>query len=57
MIQDLFAAYMDNVKQMSPQFAVAANGLDGAERARVVADYIAGMTDRFAIAAHQGLAG
>ncbi len=57
MIQDLFASYMDHVEQMSAQFAVAANGLDGAERARVVADYIAGMTDRFAIAAHQGLAG
>ena len=57
MIQDLFAAYMNGVGQMSTQFAVAANGLDGAERARVVADYIAGMTDRFAIAAHQGLAG
>jgi len=26
-------------------------------RARVIADYIAGMTDRYAIAAHEGLAG
>lgn len=56
-VQDLFAAYMNDVDQMSPQFAAAANGLNGAQQARVVADYIAGMTDRFAIAAHRNLAG
>ncbi len=56
-IQDLFVAYIDDVGQMSEQFAAAANGLDGAEQARVVADYIAGMTDRFAIAEHRNLAG
>ena len=56
-VQDLFAAYMNNVDQMSPQFAAAANGLNSAPQARVVADYIAGMTDRFAIAAHRNLAG
>jgi len=56
-VQDLFAAYIDDVGQMSEQFAAAANGLDGTEQARVVADYIAGMTDRFAIAEHRNLAG
>jgi dGTPase len=56
-VQDLFVAYIDDVGQMSEQFAAAANGLDGAEQARVVADYIAGMTDRFAIAEHRNLAG
>lgn len=56
-VQDLFAAYMNDVDQMSPQFAAAADGLNGAQQARVVADYIAGMTDRFAIAAHRNLAG
>ncbi len=56
-IKDLFEAYMDDVDQMSAQFAAAAYGLDGAEQARVIADYIAGMTDRFAIAEHRNLAG
>jgi len=56
MIQDLFTAYMNDVSQMSPQFAGAASGLDGAKQARVIADYIAGMTDRYAIAAHRKLA-
>ena len=56
-VQDLFTAYMDDVNQMPAQFAAAANDLNGAQQARVVADYIAGMTDRFAIAAHQNLAG
>lgn len=55
-IRDLFTAYMNDVGLMSPQFAVAASGLDGARQARVVADYIAGMTDRYAIAAHRKLA-
>ena len=56
MIRDLFTVYMNDVGQMSPQFAAAASGLEGAKQARVVADYIAGMTDRYAIAAHRKLA-
>ncbi len=55
-IRDLFTAYMNDVGLMSPQFAVVASGLDSARQARVVADYIAGMTDRYAIAAHRKLA-
>lgn len=57
MIRDLFVAYMDDVGRMAPQFAEAASGLGGAEQARIVADYIAGMTDRYAIAAHESIAG
>ncbi len=57
MIRDLFTVYMNDVGQMSSQFAVAASGLEGSKQARVVADYIAGMTDRYAIAAHRKLAG
>ena len=52
MVQDLFAAYMEDVNRMPVQFATAASGAD---RARVVADFIAGMTDRYAIAAHETL--
>ena len=57
MIRDLFVAYMDDVGRMAPQFAEAAGGLGGAEQARIVADYIAGMTDRYAIVAHESIAG
>ncbi len=56
-VEDLFAAYSDDVALMPPQYANTAASLAGAERARVIADYIAGMTDRYAIAAHEQLAG
>ena len=55
MVQDLFVAYMEDVNRMPSQFAMAAKAADGADRARVVADFIAGMTDRYAIAAHETL--
>ena len=55
-VRDLFNAYTADVRCMSPDFAAQAEGLDGAARARVIADYIAGMTDRYAIAAHEALA-
>jgi dGTPase len=56
-VRDLFDAYSDDVSLMPSQFAETAAQLDEVARARVVADYIAGMTDRYAIAAHEGLAG
>jgi len=55
MLQDLFAAYMEDVNRMPEQFAIAAAAAQDADRARVVADFIAGMTDRYAIAAHETL--
>ncbi len=56
-VQELFSAYMDDVNNMPEQFAKAASSTDGSTRARVVADYIAGMTDRYAISAHETLTG
>lgn len=56
-VRELFTAYMDNETLMPAEFANAATAEQGAERARVVADYIAGMTDRFAIAAHEAITG
>jgi dGTPase len=56
-IRDLFAAYSEDVNRMPAEFADAAASLGGAARARIVADYIAGMTDRYAIAAHEDIAG
>lgn len=55
MVKDLFAAYMEDINQMPDEFAMAAGAAEGADRARVVADFIAGMTDRYAIAAHESL--
>jgi dGTPase len=57
MVRDLFSAYMSNVSNMPEQFATAAGEAQYAGRARIVADYIAGMTDRYAIAAHETLMG
>jgi dGTPase len=56
-IKDLFVAYTDDVTRMPDQFAQPAASLDETGRARVIADYIAGMTDRFAIRAHEALSG
>jgi dGTPase len=55
-LRGLFAIYMDDVRMMPDEFASAAAGRDDAGRARVVADYIAGMTDRYALKEHERLA-
>ncbi|MCP4301420.1 MAG: deoxyguanosinetriphosphate triphosphohydrolase [Gammaproteobacteria bacterium] len=57
MIRDLFTAYSENMQRMPREFSEAAASLDAAGRARVVADYIAGMTDRYAIAEHENIKG
>jgi len=57
LIKALFTSYMGDVALMPEEFASAAGGVDDAARARVVADYIAGMTDRYAFAAHEALTG
>ncbi|HEX9720783.1 MAG TPA: deoxyguanosinetriphosphate triphosphohydrolase [Ramlibacter sp.] len=50
-VRELFAVYLDDPGQMPPDFAGRANV------ARTVADYIAGMTDRFAVREHERLTG
>ena len=55
-VADLFDAYSSDVSLMPGQFAETAAKLDEVARARVIADYIAGMTDRYAMAAHEELA-
>lgn len=57
MIRELFSAYSEDVRRMPAEFADAAASLNKDGRARVVADYIAGMTDRYAMAAHEGIQG
>jgi dGTPase len=48
---ELFAAYLDAPHEMAADFAAAV------DRPRAVADYLAGMTDRFAIREHERLTG
>jgi len=54
MIEVLFECYMSDPGQMPGEFYLSATANDANEstKARVVADYVAGMTDRFAIAEH-----
>ena len=50
-ISDLFAAFTSDPRLLPPQYQVLADG----DQARRVADYIAGMTDRYAIKEHRRL--
>jgi len=55
-IRELFEAFLNDVNLMPTEDRAAAQRLKRAtdrERARVVADYIAGMTDRYAILEHR----
>ena len=58
-IQELFGAFMADIQLMPPEHqelatrGESAHGADG--RARAVADYVAGMTDRYAILEHARL--
>jgi dGTPase len=61
-VQELFAAYMETPQAMQPGFAARSEAvrddLDEIQaRARVVADFIAGMTDRFAVREHERITG
>jgi dGTPase len=56
-VKDLFSVYQTDVDSMPLEFSTAAAKQDEAGRARVVADYIAGMTDRYAIAEHERITG
>ena len=54
-VENLFRAYLGNPASMPVAFERQAVEEGEAGKARVVADYIAGMTDRFAISEHQRL--
>ncbi|HEY5598948.1 MAG TPA: hypothetical protein VIK47_09105, partial [Kiloniellales bacterium] len=54
-VTDLFQTYMEETQQMPPH--INQRIAHGEPPARVVADYIAGMTDRFALAEHRRLTG
>ncbi len=60
-IRELFGAFMDDARLLPPQYQdmarreAAAGGDEAAGRARAVADYVAGMTDRYAMKEHRRL--
>ena len=56
-ISFLFPAFMANARLMPREWAELAEKGGQAERARVVADYIAGMTDRYALGEYRQLSG
>jgi len=53
LIRELFEIYTADSSRMPAEFSSRAEAQNGSGRARVVADYIAGMTDRFAFAEHK----
>jgi dGTPase len=59
LLKGLFRAYMDQPRRLPREHAARARRLEQAEgpagRARAVADYIAGMTDRYALASYRRL--
>ena len=48
-VKDLFAAFLSDPRMLPPQYQ------DEADQARGVADYVAGMTDRYAMKEHRRL--
>ena len=54
-VKALFVLFMAEPELLSPEWSARSRGRDEAGRARVVADYIAGMTDRYALDAHSQL--
>ena len=54
-VRELFGLYLSDLQLLPDDFALRAAGEDEAGRARIVADYVAGMTDRYAIAEHERL--
>ena len=50
-VRELFGAYLDRPQELRTEFAART------DRHRAVADYIAGMTDRFALREHERLTG
>ncbi|MDR2925198.1 MAG: deoxyguanosinetriphosphate triphosphohydrolase [Azoarcus sp.] len=56
-VSDLFTTYMDNPNLLPPPRRTHAESASDSDKARAVADYIAGMTDRFAAKEHRRLSG
>lgn len=58
MLEDLFPLFLENPAMLPDQWGTMARQMnDRTQRARLVLDYVSGMTDRYAIAEHQRLIG
>jgi len=51
-VRELFDHYLERPDCLPDEWRAAAEGVRGTARARLVADYIAGMTDRYALVEH-----
>ena len=54
-VRDLFAAFMEKPDNMPAMWTAGIGTMSETDRARRVCDYIAGMTDRYAIDEHRRL--
>jgi dGTPase len=54
-VADLFARYMAEPAAMAEAWHAASKGLETRRRARLIGDFVAGMTDRYALAEHRRL--
>ncbi len=54
-VRDLFATYSADPSTLPPEWQAAGEGLDARRYARLVADFVSGQTDRYAIAEHRRL--
>ena len=54
-LADMFGLFFSEPEVLPTEWFDRTRGLDDAERARLVCDYIAGMTDRFAVEEHRRL--
>jgi dGTPase len=54
-VRDLFVRYQARPQDLPAEWNESLTGLDEAQRARHIADFIAGMTDRYALAEHARL--
>jgi dGTPase len=54
-VRDLFTFYIEQPDCLPGEWRQAAEGKDRAASARLIADYIAGLTDRYALEEHQRL--
>ena len=55
LVADLFQHYMKSDSGLPDRWVAAVAGRDDATRAALIGDFVAGMTDRYAIEAHQAL--
>jgi dGTPase len=54
-LRALFRHYAEHPNDLPPEWSIGLSSSDQAARARLIADFIAGMTDRYALAEHQRL--